>query len=88
MPDYLATADTLCDKFPADMMIFGAHGEKRGDDAHEAPMLSWHDVVDLSSALMAIRDGNMPSAGQNSDRYKINDRLALLAGPISYGAWR
>jgi glyoxylase-like metal-dependent hydrolase (beta-lactamase superfamily II) len=88
LPDYLATAETLLHGFPADMMIFGAHGMEHGEDAPEAPVLSWHDLVDLTSTLGAIRDNSLPPACQHPDRYVINEVLALLAGPQSYGSWR
>lgn len=88
LPDYLASAQALDRLLPEDVLVLGAHGKAKGDGSHEAPKLSKQDLKDLTVALTAIRDGHMPPAGQNPDRYKINDRLALLAGPISYGAWR
>lgn len=88
LPDYLATAEALLHGFPADMLIYGAHGKEQGEDAHEAPWLLWHDIMDLTAALQAICDNTMPPSGQSPDRYVINDRLVLLAGPESYGSWR
>jgi len=38
--------------------------------------------------LRAVRDYAMSPLGQNPDRYVINERLGLLAGPKSYGSWR
>ena len=88
LPDYLASAEALDRHLPEDVLILGAHGKARGDGTHDAPKLSRLDLTDLAAALAAIRDGNMPPAGQNPDRYEINKRLALLAGPQSYGVWR
>jgi hydroxyacylglutathione hydrolase len=88
LPDYLATAEILLHGFPADMVILGAHGTKHEDSAHEAPTLSWHDIMDLTETLEAIRDRIMPPSGQTPEHYVINERLALLAGPESYGSWR
>jgi hydroxyacylglutathione hydrolase len=88
LPDYLASAEALDVLQPADVLILGAHGKPLADGTQVAPRLAREDLRDLILGLKAIRDGDMPPAGQNPDRYKINDRLALLAGPISYGAWR
>lgn len=85
LPDYLTSAENLAGRLPADTLILGAHGEE-GTDV--SPKLTRHDLVDLKAALTAIRDHDMPPASQNPDRYVINDRLALLAGPQSYGPWR
>jgi hydroxyacylglutathione hydrolase len=88
LPDYLASAEALGRRLPEDALILGAHGKPLADGTQMAPRLSGRDLADLVAALRAIRDGNMPPTGQNPDRYRINDRLALLAGPQSYGAWR
>jgi hydroxyacylglutathione hydrolase len=88
LADYLASAEALDGLLPADVLILGAHGKPLADGTQVAPRLDRKDLRDLSFGLKAIRDGSMPPAGQNPDRYKINDRLALLAGPVSYGAWR
>lgn len=88
LPDYLATADILVEDFPADMSIYGAHGKAASDGTHKAPGLMWGDVLHLAGALAAIRDRKMPPVSQNPDRYLINDDIALLAGPESYGIWR
>ena len=88
LPDYLASAEALSRHLPADVLILGAHGKPLADGTQVAPRLSGRDLGDLVAALRAIRDGNMPPTGQNPDRYRINDRLALLTGPQSYGAWR
>jgi hydroxyacylglutathione hydrolase len=85
LPDYLASAESLVEMLPADTLILGAHGE---EGANVAPKLSRHDLVDLVAALAIIRDNQMPPASQNPDRYVINERLTLLAGPQSYGIWR
>jgi hydroxyacylglutathione hydrolase len=85
LPDYLASAERLMERLPADTLILGAHGE---EGANEAPKLSRQDLADLTSGLAAIRDHDMPPAGQNPDRYVINKRLTLLASPQSYGIWR
>ncbi len=66
LPDYLATAETLLHEFPADMVIYGAHGTEHGASAHEAPWLLWHDILDLTATLQAIQDGDMPPSDQNS----------------------
>jgi hydroxyacylglutathione hydrolase len=88
LADYLASAEALDGLLPADVLILGAHGKPLADGTQVAPRLDRKDLRDLTFGLKAIRDGSMPPAGQNPDRYKINDRLALLAGPVSYGAWR
>jgi len=85
LPDYLASAEELIERLPIDTLILGAHGEAGAD---EAPKLSRHDLLDMNAVLTAIRDGKMPPSGENPDRYEINDHLALLAGPKSYGIWR
>ncbi|MGE0238041.1 MAG: MBL fold metallo-hydrolase, partial [Parvibaculaceae bacterium] len=88
LPDYLASAEALRRRLPADVLILGAHGEALPDGTHAAPRLSGGDLADLVTALAAIRDGHMPLTGQNPDRYEVNGRVSLLAGPQSYGAWR
>lgn len=85
LPDYLAAAQALGYSLPANTLILGAHGE---DDTHHAPRLSRSDLTDLATALTAIRDKAMAPAGQNPERFVINERLALLAGPEAYRAWR
>lgn len=88
LPEYLAGAEAIDRWLPAGALILGAHGETPKDDLVEAPKLSRDDLRDLIAGLKAIRDKKMPPASQNPDRYTINDRLALLAGPSSYGDWR
>lgn len=88
LPDYLASAEALDRLLPEDVLILGAHGKPLADGTQIAPKLARKDLRDLILGLKAIRDGDMPPASQKPDRYEINDRLALLAGPISYGAWR
>jgi glyoxylase-like metal-dependent hydrolase (beta-lactamase superfamily II) len=85
LPDYLKTAEELRDRLAPGTVILGAHGEEGTD---HAPRLSLDDLADLTRSLTAIRDGTMPPTGQNPDRYEVNERLALLAGPESYGSWR
>jgi hydroxyacylglutathione hydrolase len=84
LPDYLKSAQALSDRLDPGTLILGAHGE---DGSHQAPKLSMRDLADLAAALTAIRDKRMPSVGQNPDRYVVNKRLVLLAGPQSYGSW-
>jgi hydroxyacylglutathione hydrolase len=88
LPDYLASAEALKRRLPKDVLILGAHGKPLPDGRQVAPRLSWHDLADLRTALRAVRDGDMTPIGQNPDRYWINGRLTLLAGPQSYGDWR
>lgn len=85
LPEYLKSAEALRGRLAPGTLILAAHGEKGSD---HAPRLSLNDLADLTAALMAIRDNAMPSTGQNPDRYVINERFALLAGPESYGSWR
>jgi len=85
LPDYLESAQALNDQLDPGALILGAHGEEGSD---QAPRLSLPDLADLTTTLIAIRDNSMPPSGQNPDRYVINDRLTLLAGPHSYGSWR
>ncbi|WP_119272545.1 MBL fold metallo-hydrolase [Taklimakanibacter deserti] len=88
LPDYLLSAEALARRLPEDVLILGAHGKPLPDGTQVAPRLFRGDLADLVTGLKAIRDGNMPPMGQNPDRYWINGRLMLLAGPESYGSWR
>lgn len=88
LPDYLDAAEALAATLPDDVLILGAHGKPRPDGTHIAPRLARQDLKDLIAGLYAIRDGNLPALSQNPDRYKINERVALLAGGASYGIWR
>lgn len=85
LPDYLKTAEDLRDRLAPGTQILAAHGEEGTD---HAPRLALSDLADLTKALKAIRDKAMPPASQNPDRYEVNGRFALLAGPDSYGTWR
>jgi hydroxyacylglutathione hydrolase len=87
LPDYLSTAETLLRELPADLAILGAHGEEGGDDP-QIPVLHRHDLVDLTTVLSSIRDTDMTPPDQTSQRYRVNGRLALLAGPGCWGSWR
>lgn len=88
LPNYLAAAEALFAVLSDDALILGAHGKPLPDGTHVAPRLTRRDLEDLIAGLNAIRDGEMPPLSQNPDRYRINDRIALLAGPESYGMWR
>jgi len=88
LPDYLAAAEALDSLLPDDALILGAHGKPLPDGTHVAPRLARRDLEDLMTGLNAIRDGELPPLSQNPDRYRINDRIALLAGPASYDMWR
>lgn len=88
LPDYLSAAEALDRVLSDDALILGAHGKPLADGTHIAPRLARRDLTELIAGLQAIRDGKMPPEGQNPDRYKINERVALLAGPESYGIWR
>lgn len=88
LPDYLTAAEALAARLSDDVLILGAHGKPLPDGTQIAPRLAHHDLGDLIASLNAIRDGKMPPASQNPDRYRLNDRVALLAGPESYGIWR
>lgn len=89
LPDYLTTAQSLLRHLAPDTLILGAHGEEPPDGGMpEAPKLGVRDLADLAQGLAAIRDGDMAPTSQNPDRFRINERLALLAGPESYGIWR
>lgn len=88
LPDYLEAAEALDAVLPDDALILGAHGKPLADGTHVAPRLSRRDLEDLIAGLIAIRDRNLPPLSQNPDRYRINERIALLAGPESYDMWR
>jgi hydroxyacylglutathione hydrolase len=85
LPDYLKSAQALSHRLDPGTLILGAHGE---EGSHQAPRLSWRDLADLTAALKAIRDKAVTPAGQNPERYVVNERLALLVSPESYGSWR
>lgn len=88
LPDYLAAAEVLDAGLTDDVLILGAHGKPLPDGTHVAPKLARRDLKDLIAGLSAIRDRNMPPLSQNPDRYRINERVTLLAGPESYAIWR
>ena len=88
LPDYLVTAERLIEELPADVLILGAHGKEASDGTFEAPKLFRQDLLDMTRALTAIRDRDMPPAGQNPDHYLINERMTLLVVPEAYGIWR
>jgi len=62
------------------MVRSGRSGE---EGTHHAPKLSLHDLSDLATTLRAVRDNALRPSGQNPDRYVINERFELLAGPQS-----
>lgn len=88
LPDYLAAAEALDAALTDDALILGAHGKPLADGTHVAPRLARRDLTDLIAGLNAIRDRKLPPMSQNPDRYRINERVALLAGPESYAIWR
>jgi glyoxylase-like metal-dependent hydrolase (beta-lactamase superfamily II) len=85
LPAYLASAEALHDRLAPATLILAAHGEEGTD---HAPKLSLHDLSDLAAGLRSVRDNSLALTGQNPDRYRINERFGLLAGPESYGFWR
>lgn len=88
LPDYLAAAEALDAILCDDALILGAHGKPLPNGTHMAPRLARGDLKDLIAGLIAIRDRKLPPLSQNPDRYRINERVALLAGPDSYDMWR
>jgi glyoxylase-like metal-dependent hydrolase (beta-lactamase superfamily II) len=85
LPVYLASAEALLDRLAPGTLILAAHGE---EGTQHAPKMSLQDLCDLATGLRAVRDDAMSPAGEDPDRYVINERLGLLAGPESYGSWR
>jgi hydroxyacylglutathione hydrolase len=86
--DYLATAERLYERLPADILILGAHGSPDESGGHRAPRLFKPDLEDLIAGLIAIREGMLEPMSRNPDRFPINRRLNLLVGQEAYGNWR
>jgi glyoxylase-like metal-dependent hydrolase (beta-lactamase superfamily II) len=83
MGDYLQGADTVLAAAPAESRVFGAHRVAPPG----APELSVSDVVDLRSALRAIRAGELRGEGLYPVVYRVNDRVDLLAEPRWLQRW-
>lgn len=88
LPEYLATAERLYERLPADILILGAHGSPDENGHNRAPRLLMPDLQDLIAGLIAIREGVLEPVSRNPDRFPIKRRLNLLVGQEAYGSWQ
>jgi glyoxylase-like metal-dependent hydrolase (beta-lactamase superfamily II) len=71
--DYLRTADMLIDRLDADVRLFTAHRF----DPPGLPQLAYADLLDLRTALRAIKADELDGNGFFPHEYPINDHLWL-----------
>ena len=83
MGDYLQGTDTVLAAARDDAKLFGAHR----DSAPGLPRLGARDVHDLRAALLAIQAGSARGSGVYPRRYRVNDRIQLLAEPRWLQDW-
>jgi glyoxylase-like metal-dependent hydrolase (beta-lactamase superfamily II) len=83
MGDYLQGAATVLGSVPAHARVFGAHRVAPPG----APELAVADVLDLRSALRAIRAGELRGEGAYPVVYPVNARVELHAEPRWLQDW-
>ena len=83
MGDYLQGAATVLGSVPAHTRVFGAHRVAPPG----APELAVADVLDLQSALRAIRAGGLRGGGAYPVVYPVNARVELHAEPWWLQDW-
>jgi glyoxylase-like metal-dependent hydrolase (beta-lactamase superfamily II) len=74
--EYRATARTLLDALPGDVVFWGAHDELTDT---LAPQLAIADLRDLARVLEAIGRGEAEASGFFPRVYPVNDRLEIWA---------
>jgi hydroxyacylglutathione hydrolase len=80
---YLDTAKKLAAIINPNTLILGAHGQPNEQGAHAAPRLTYGDLQDLIAALEELK-----ASGKKPERIQVNQRMMLLASPMSYSAWQ
>ena len=83
MGDYLQGTEKILNVASARTRIFAAHRV----EAPGAPELEPRDVMDLQSALHAIRNGELEGAGFYPRVYPVNERMELHAEPPWLQNW-
>lgn len=81
--DYQRAADRVLATVPDDARLFGAHRE----GPPGAPRMAMDDVRDLASTLRALSEGEIEGTDVYPVRYRVNDRLDLLAEPAWLARW-
>ena len=83
MGDYLTAAETLSQVIDDDVRIYGAHRAAPPG----APVLDAGDLADLKDALCRLRAGELAGEGTWPQRFEVNERIGLLAGPRILQRW-
>lgn len=81
--DYQQGAALVLSVAGTDTRIFGAHRV----EAPGAPELQLSDVLDLQTALAAIRSGELRGSGFYPVSYPVNEKMELLAEPGFFQNW-
>jgi hydroxyacylglutathione hydrolase len=80
---YLTSAEALAAKINSKTLILGAHGAPDADGKHAAPRLGLSDLSDLIRTLTELK-----ASGAQPSQTVVNERMTLLASPMSYSAWQ